>query len=260
MNIALLGYGAIGRTIAATLSRGDINGAELLGVVARTPGVASRDGHRQLDLDGAISESDLIVECASVSAVEQLGPRVIRAGKDLLIVSVGALIDPTLRQLLLHDGPGRSFLSTGAIGGLDLLSAAAGGLEHAKITTTKSAPSLVRPWMSPDTIRELEHGSDRTMVFDGTVRAAIEKFPASVNVSVALAAATGLWEKTQVTLIADPNATQTVHQIHAHGALGDYEFSIRNRPLADNPRSSALVPAAALSAIRRLVDPSGTFI
>lgn len=262
LRISLLGYGAIGQPVADALSTGQIPGIEFAGVVTRTAGTATARGHRELGLDEALAVSDLVVECAGIPAATALGPRVIASGTDLLIVSVGVLADPELRRTLLHDGPGRSYLTAGAIGGLDLLAAvsANGGLESATLTTTKTASSLIQPWMNPATVSRLSEGTDAATVFEGTVAEAIERFPSSLNVAVALAAATGLWEQTRVRLVADPRATMTTHRIQAQGGAGDYEFTIRNHPLESNPRTSGAVPAAVLRGIRALTQPSGIFL
>jgi aspartate dehydrogenase len=262
LRVSLLGYGAIGQPVADALGAGDVPGVELAGVVTRTAGRATARGHRELSLDEALAASDLIVECAGINAGAAVGPRVIASGTDLLIVSVGVLADPDTRRALLHDGPGRCFLTAGAIGGLDLLGAvsATGGLASATLTTSKTASSLIQPWMNPATVARLTEGTDAATVFEGTVTEAIERFPSSLNVAVALAAATGLWEQTRVRLVADPRATMTTHHVEAHGSAGDYEFTIRNHPLESNPRTSGAVPAAVLRGIRALAQPSGIFL
>lgn len=262
LRVSLLGYGAIGQQVADALGTGELAGAELAGIITRTPGRAAARGHRELAFDEALELSDLVVECAGIAAAMEHGPRVVASGTDLFIVSVGVLAHPTLRKTLLHDGPGRSYLTAGAIGGLDLLAAVAanGGLASATLTTTKTATSLIQPWMNPATIARLNTGTDAATVFEGTVTEAIERFPSSLNVAVALAAATGLWDQTRVRLVADPRATMTIHRIEAAGTAGEYEFTIRNHPLESNLRTSGAVPAAVLHGIRSLLRPSGTFL
>lgn len=97
-------------------------------------------------------------------------------------------------------------------------------------------------------------------VFEGTVHDAIEQFPASLNVAVALAAATGLWERTTVRFIADPGAALTHHEIAASGAAGEYRFSIQNAPEPDNPASSGVVADAVLIGIATLAGESGSIV
>lgn len=262
IRVSLLGYGAIGQPVADALSGGTVPDAELVGIVARTPGKAAARGHLELSLDEAIARSDIVVECAGIDAVVRHGPQIIGSGTDLLIASVGAIIDPALRHTLLHGGPGRGYLTAGAIGGLDLLGAVArgGGLDAIVLTTTKLPGTLLRPWMDAETTASLRDGRVTTVVFDGAVSEAIDLFPASLNVAVALAAATGHWESTRVRLVADPEAAMTSHRIQASGPAGVYDFTIGNRPLEANPRSSGAVPAAIVRGLASLARPSGTFI
>lgn len=259
LRVAVWGYGAIGRMVSAELSSGAIAGASLSGVIARNGNTVTADGLPELAMAEALEASDLIVECAGVRAVREQGPAIIRADADLLVASVGALGDTALRTGLLA-GPGALHLTTGAIGGLDILNAAArgGGLERVTLTTTKKSASLIQPWMDDKTISALRTDSETTL-FEGGVLEAIELFPRSLNVAVALAHATGLWEATTVVLKSDRTATHTTHHIAADGPSGVYEFRIANRPLDANLATSATVPAAILQGITRLVSPSGSF-
>lgn len=262
VRVAVIGYGAIGRRVVDGIRNGEAPGATLAGVIVRTKGAAAADGVREFDLETALGEADLVVESAGGDAVRAIGSRVIEAGKDLLIVSIGALVDEDLRANLLG-GPGRLHLSTGGIGGLDLLRAASlgtPGITRANLTTSKLPGTLVQPWMSDDQASELRAATEAVTVFDGTVRDAIVKFPNSLNVAVALAAATNLWDEATVRLVADPEATLTNHLIEAEGPAGRYEFNITNHPLPANPASSSVVPQSLLSGVARLANPSGSFI
>ena len=52
---------------------------------------------------------------------------------------------------------------------------------------------------------------------------------------------------------ADPAADLTRHVIEAHGEAGSYRFETANRPSADNPRTSGVVPQAVLRSLSALV-------
>ena len=54
-------------------------------------------------------------------------------------------------------------------------------------------------------------------------------------------------EETQVTLVADPLATENRHEIRAFGDFGQLEISISSHPLPDNPKTSTM---AALNLVR----------
>lgn len=166
----------------------------------------------------------------------------------------------------LEAGPGDVRLTTGAIGGLDLLTAAArpqgipAGITHARITSTKLAASLVQPWMSDKDAAALVRAAQPIELFTGSVASAVEQFPGSLNVACALAAATGLWDETEVRLVADPSAELTTHDIEAHGAAGRYRFSITNEVSSHTPTSSAVVAEAVLRGVATLARPGGTFV
>jgi aspartate dehydrogenase len=205
-HVLLLGFGAVGRQVALQLAPEREAGTVRVRAAERDV-AASR--HRALpgvelvttgaDLDclswpDALGEADLVVECAGVVPAGQYGPAVIAAGTDLVLTSVGVLADPDIARQLLA-GPGRLWVTSGAIGGFDVLGAAAdaGGLDHVRIRTTKLPASLLRPWMSTaeqDKLSALRPGDERVTVFSGGPAEAIERFPANVNVAVGLAFAT----------------------------------------------------------------------
>lgn len=253
LRVTILGYGAIGTTVASALDRGEVNNAVLAGVIVRRPASVQGTDIPILSLDDALQHSDLIVECAGVDAVRNEGLRVITSGVDLLISSVGALIEESFRHQIMTGGPGRCFVTSGAIGGLDVLGAAArnGGLSTASLVTTKSPAAVVQPWMSTTQREEVLNSTGPVTAFRGSVQEAITLFPQSLNVAVALALATGLWDELVVTMIADPYANLTTHAVSASGTSGDYEFTVRNQPHPENPATSGVVPAALLQDIER---------
>ena len=254
LRVTVLGGGAIGSTVATALSSGAVRNAHLVGVVVRNPHTAKVGPFPWLTLDDALAQSDLVVECAGVPAVQVEGLRVIEAGVNLLISSVGALIDRPFRERMLFGGPGRCFTTTGAMGGLDVLAAASrdGGLSSLQLVSTKSPAAVVQEWMSEDERREVLESTRPVTVFSGSVDEAIRLFPRSLNVAVALALATDLWDAMEVTMVANLAATLTTHAVSASGRSGDYEFTMRHRPHPDNPATSGVVPAALLNEIAEL--------
>lgn len=256
INVAIIGDGAVSRQLRDYLAgSGQI---QLAGVLGRQ-GVRGTEG---AEFEYLLSAADVFVEAAGLAAVAEFGPRLVGAGKDFLVTSVGAFADPQLCQSVLRAGPGRTFLTSGAIGGLDLIRAAAasGGIDAVHLETRKKPAALIQDWMTaPERIR-LGSAEKPTVLFTGSPEAAIERFPASLNVAVALGLAAGNLDKVSITLIADPEADLTQHLIAASGPAGAYEFRIANQPSASQPRSSGLTARALFAALLGLAEPGGQFI
>lgn len=198
-----------------------------------------------------VERSRIVVECAGHEAVAQLGVAALRAGRDLLVVSLGALADDELLASLAQAGPGRLKLATGALGGVDLVRAAAltGRLDRVRLVITKPPGVLIQDWMSDGEANRLRSTRTPVVVFEGTARDAAMRFPRSANVAAALALAAGGWQGIEAVVVADPGADRTGHDIECCGDAGEYRFTIKNRPTASNPATSAVVPYAVLRAV-----------
>ena len=62
-------------------------------------------------------------------------------------------------------------------------------------------------------------------------------------------------ETTRVTLIADPDAEVNRHEIRADGRFGELSVILRNKPLAENPKSSALTALNLVRCIENRLNP-----
>ena len=256
--VSVIGAGAIGRPVIDALAAGALDGAELVGVVNNVP--TSGLPVPQLRLADALEASDVVVECAGQPVVARHGLEILAAGKDLLVTSVGALADPELAARLRAAGPGRMVLTSGAIGGIDLLVSAAayGPIHTASVTTSKLPAALLQPWMDDATQERIRTTTEPVEVFAGNAAEAARFFPRSLNVAAAVGLAVGDMELVKVRLVADPDAPLTSHVIEATGESGSYRFEIRNRPSPDNPRTSGVVPHAVLRSLSVLVGrPAG---
>ncbi|MEV4376935.1 aspartate dehydrogenase domain-containing protein [Streptosporangium sp. NPDC049644] len=259
MKVAVLGCGAIGGVVARGLKAGSIDGATLVGVVHN--GDQDPPDLPVLDFATAVERADLVVECAGQRALAELGTEVVRTGTDLLVVSIGAFATPGLPERLESAGTGRVYLSTGAIGGLDLLRAAAllGGLSHVGITTVKRAASLSQDWMSEAERDRLLTATEPVELMRGPARDVTTRFPKSANVAASVALAVGDWDLVEAAVIGDPDATLTSHIIEARGQAGQYRFEIRNAPSPQTPTTSQITAYAVLRTIADLAAGTAVF-
>lgn len=273
IDVAILGYGAIGRSVHLLLAQHPQR-VRVLGVLDRA--ALAKEGPKPprrsagppearvpvLDLPTAIKRADLVIECASPSAVRAHGPEIIAADTDLLVASLGALVDARLGAQL-HAGPGRCHLSTGAIGGLDLIRAAAGTLEAIELETVKLPAALLHPGLSGTQREDIERAQatgSPVLVFSGSVSDAVAGFPSNINVAAALGLAAGDLSVVRVSITADPTATLTSHTITVRGETGNHRFELRNFPDPANPASSALTARAIASGVLRLAGVGPHFI
>jgi aspartate dehydrogenase len=248
VKIGLIGNGAIAGYVRAQLGDPEV-------VVVRSP----RDtaGVPQVtDLAELPRDIDLMVDCAGHAALAQHGPAILERGIDLITVSLGALADAALHDRLQQAatrGGAHLHLASGAIGALDCLKAArVGGLDC--VTYTGRKPPQGWKGSPAEAVLDL-HRLDRAQThFDGTAREAATRYPKNANVAAAVALAGVGFDATQVRLIADPDVTANIHEIHASGAFGSFSFRIEGNALPDNPRSSALAAMSTVAAIRAQSD------
>lgn len=259
LRVAVLGQGAIGEPVTRALRDGNVDGAVLAAVID-LPGIVDPDG-RPVGHDSLPDAVDLVVEAAGQGALAQFGPGLIAAGVDMLVLSIGALADEDLHARLSR-GPGRLYLSTGAIGGLDLLRAVAdaGTLESVTITTTKKPRTLVQDWMDDDQRTALLDATAPLVVLRGSPQRIATAFPKSANVAMSVATASGAADRVEAVVVADPDCTLTTHEIAVTSGTGNYSFRIANHPSPDNPATSGLVPFSVLRALRDLAGRPETLI
>jgi aspartate dehydrogenase len=199
-------------------------------------------------------EPDVVVEVAGQEAVRQYAARVLGAGSDLLVASIGAFTDDAFYgelQDLAIAGPGRLMLAGGALPAVDWMQAAA-MLPVTEVTITQTKP--VGSWQGTpaEDLVALDALAEPVTFFEGTARRAAATFVKSSNITAMLALATVGLDATRVRLIADP-ARQHMHtRIDFDGDAGVVHVEWEGVPSATNPSTSADVPLAIVKAIRNL--------
>ena len=197
---------------------------------------------------------DIVVEAASQDAVKDVALSVLQNKKDLMIMSVGALLDESIYDILsdaCKDFKKTIYLPSGAIAGLDGIKSIKDELESLSITTTKHPRSLKGAKFFETSDINLDEISSSTVVYTGTAKEAVTLFPANINVA-ALLSLTGIGsEKTSVKIIADPNTDKNTHHIEAAGKFGKMTFTIENVPDANNPKTSRLAILSAIETLKK---------
>ena len=259
--IGLLGCGAIGTQIALAIDSGQI--PALLTHVYDASKDTSIKMISKLHTKPEIVENshllssnhvDIVVEAASQDAVKDVALSVLQNKRDLMIMSVGALLDESIYDVLssaCKDFKKTIYLPSGAIAGLDAIKSVKNELESLSITTTKHPRSLKGAKFFETSEIDLDSMNSSTVIFDGTAKEAVSLFPANINVA-ALLSLTGIGsEKTRVKIVADPNTDKNTHKIEASGKFGKMSFVIENFPDPNNPKTSRLAILSAIETLRK---------
>lgn len=259
-SVGIVGCGAIGRALLMAVESKTLP-VRIVGITSRTE-KSARDflatlasPPPYLSLPELIAASDLIVEAAVGPAVPGLAADIFAAGKDLMVISVGALLDhPEIIAKARQTGC-RLYVPSGAIAGLDgIKSACTGSITHVTMTTRKppggleGAPYLVQNAISLAGLREEKE------VFAGTAREACKGFPANVNVSAAVSLAGIGPDKTRVRILAVPGLQRNCHDIEVEGEFGRLHVHIENVP-SENPKTGKLTALSIIRSLQDVVDP-----
>lgn len=243
-SFGIIGFGPIARRIACRL-REQAGAPELVALLVRD---RSREAATEAfgaavvctDLRAFIARRPVVaVESASAAALVQHGPELLRAGIDLMPLSLGAFADPANEHALLAAaelGPGRLEIPAGALGSLGLLAA---GRECGLREVVLRVSYPVQRWagMGAGRFIDLDAVRQPTPFLRGTVRHVVSKFPGHLNVSVAVALAGLGLDHTELELVADPGITQAVFELTSLADAGPVSLRIggRDAPVDEDP-------------------------
>jgi aspartate dehydrogenase len=258
--VAVAGLGAIGADVVKALDRG-IEGLTLVAVSANSP-----DKHRGwlADLKSApklvpieqLAEvADIVVECAPSKVVRAIVAPVVERGKTAIVLSVGALLQNEDLVDLAKAHGGQIIVPTGALIGLDAVTAAAlGTIYSATLVTRKPVAGLLgAPHLVENNIR-IEGITEPLRIFEGSARDAAKGFPANLNVAVALSLAGIGPDRTRVEIWADPTVTRNTHRIEVDADSARFSMTIENIP-SENPKTGRITALSVIACLRKLRAP-----
>ena len=250
MNLGIIGCGAIGTDVAkAADAMKEIKKIYLYDIDKEASNALCKilkKGEIQKVSD-FLDDIDVVFEGASQQAVIEYAEQILKSGKDLILMSVGSLFEDSFRKKLekiAREKCCKIYVPSGAVCGIDgILSASVGGLNEVTLVTTKPPSSLGKSF------------DERTVLFEGNAREAVEKFPANINVAASLSLAGKGFDETKVEIVVDPVVTRISHKILAHGKFGRLRVELENMPNPNNPGSSYMASLSAIATLRRIIDP-----
>jgi aspartate dehydrogenase len=262
LRVAVGGFGAIGKVLAAALDRG-LDGLSLVAVSARDTKraeaamAAFTTPVPVLPLDRLWEDADIVVECAPAKHLRTVAEPALANGCTLATLSCGALLDNLDLIELARTHGGRILVPTGALIGLDAVQAAAlgDGIRSVQMITRKPPGGLEgAPYLVENRI-EVSGLNTAKLVFTGNAREAARGFPANVNVAAALALAGIGPERTTIEIWADPAVSRNTHRIEVEADSARFSMQIENVPSLENPRTGRLTPLSVIALLRKLSSP-----
>jgi aspartate dehydrogenase len=256
LRVAIAGLGPIGKRAAEALDRG-IDGLILAAVSAQNPqkhqgwlaGLSTMPA--VLPIEALSEAADIVIECAPAKLLRSIVAPFVGSGKTAIVLSAGALLDnEDLIELAKQNG-GQIVVPTGALIGLDAVTAAAvGNIHSVRMVTRKPVLGLAgAPYIVENNI-DIERITEPLKIFDGTAREAARGFPANLNVAVALSLAGIGPDRTKLEIWADPALTRNVHRIEVESDSARFSMSIENIP-SENPKTGLITALSVIAYLRK---------
>jgi aspartate dehydrogenase len=258
--VAVVGLGPIGRKVVEALDKG-IDGLVLAAVSVQEPAkhqdflAGLSKPPAILPIDGLADIADLVIECAPARLVRSIVAPFVSRGKTAVVLSAGALLENEDLIALARQNRGQIVVPTGALIGLDAMTAAAeGNIVSVRMVTRKPVKGLVgAPYLVANNI-DIERITEPLRVFEGTAREAAKGFPANLNVAVALSLAGLGPDRTRLEIWADPTLTRNVHRMEVDSDSARFSMSIENIP-SENPKTGRITALSVIAYLRKQRSP-----
>src|SRR6202022_1681229 len=256
LRVAIAGLGPIGKKVAEAVDQG-IDGMVLAAVSAQNP-----EKHRSfvdtlatapavLPIERLADVADIVIECAPAKLIRSIVTPFVTRGKTAIVLSAGALLENEDLIELAKQYGGQIVVPTGALIGLDAVTAAAIGKIHSvRMVTRKPVQGLAGAPYIVDNNIDIERITEPLKIFEGTAREAAKGFPANLNVAVALSLAGIGPDRTRLEIWADPTVTRNIHRVEVESDSARFSMSIENIP-SENPKTGRITALSVIAYLRK---------
>lgn len=267
LKVAIIGLGAVGETVAASIENGLAGKVKLVSILCRDKQkYIEKHADKSTSFRALITDDyqdvldakpDVIVEAAGQATLHRYGTEILDLGIDLIVSSIGLFTNDDIfeRFLTVAERSGSQILlSSGALPAIDWMSSAAlAQVKHVSISQTKP----IHSWRgtAAEQLVDLDTLTEVSCFFEGTAREAANIFPKSSNITAMLALATAGLDNTKVKLYADPVNSMMKTDIDFDSYAGSVQVGWQGIPSNINPSTSADVPLAIVKALKNRSSP-----
>ena len=252
MRITIVGCGSIGRTLAEAADRMDeVKRIYLVDIKKEKAEALAEHLNKAIvvqSVEDELYHCDLVVEAATQEAAKDVLMKASSRGVDIMITSVGALVDDDYRKTVFEKAKNcdaRIYIPSGALFGMDGLRAASNDdLDKVELILTAGDETFVG----------IELGTkDKKTLFTGTAREAVKKFPKNINIAATVSLLGVGFDKTMVTVILDPSADTNKYDLIVEGKFGKSVCTTDNVYAPESPYNSYLSSLSTISALERII-------
>ena len=262
LTVAIAGFGAIGQVLAKRLDAG-IPGLRLVAVASRNTArvKAATAGYRQpppVESLARLAElADIVVECLPAAVFLDVAEPALRAGRTLVVASVGQLLaQPQLKDLAIRHG-GRIVVPTGALIGLDAVHRGGGGRDP--VGHDGDAQAAGGPRRRAASRRQQHRGQRADGAADGVQRhgarggEGVSRQRQRRRGAQPRRHRAGPHARSRCGPI--PRSTRNTHTIVVEADSAQFSMTIENVPSEENPRTGKITALSVVACLRKLASP-----
>lgn len=261
MRITIVGCGVVGRKLAkAADEMEEVKRIYLIDLKKEKADSLASSLNKAIVVNSVEDEMyhcDLVIEAASQDAAKDIVKKTVGRGVDIMIMSVGALVDDDFRAMVFDkakNSDSKIFIPSGALFGTDGLRAASQDeLATVELVATNGPKALAHVDYFEKQGISVEDIKERKVMYSGTAREAVKLFPQNVNIAATIALLGVGFDKTTVTIVLDPDTTTNEYEIIVKGGFGSANCHTMNVLAPDNPSTSYLASLSAITALKRII-------
>jgi aspartate dehydrogenase len=259
VRVGILGCGAIGSRIARSIKTECEDLASVSALFDINPSKAVKLAKHlpyknivQTSYSQLLNHCDLVVEAVNAPDTYELIRQAFLAKKDVLVMSVGKLLDGESILKLAKKQNCHLLIPSGAIAGIDAIKAAKlGKIHHITLTSRKPVYGFADNAYVQQRRINLSQISKETILFDGNVKEAVKCFPQNINVAATIALASGVKDKLRIRIATSPEFKVNSHEIEVTGESGTIVTKTENVVCPDNPKTSYLAVLSAIVTLKQ---------
>ncbi|MEI7998900.1 MAG: aspartate dehydrogenase [Candidatus Omnitrophota bacterium] len=259
IRVGILGCGAIGSRIARSIKTECDDFASVTALFDINPSKSANLAKHlpyknvvQKSYVQLLSHCDLVIEAVNAPDTHELIRQAIMAKKDILVMSVGKLLDGESILKLAQKQGCRLLIPSGAVAGIDAIKAARlGKIQQLTLTTRKPVYGFADNAYVQQKKINLSQIVKETVLFDGNVKEAVKCFPQNINVAATIALASGAKDKLRIRITTSPEFKVNSHEIDVTGEFGRLVTRTENVVCPDNPKTSYLAVLSAIVTLKQ---------